>query len=168
MPNMTLAQFAQHITRAAHVMPQLEERTLRISGARLARISRSYIGHYQNFSGPFGAWAPLSVNTLLGGVSPTGYHYRGKIELGFSPPDNPLLRTGALRDSIDFTVEHRAAIIGSPDPVARYQEFGTQNTPRHIAIPPRPFIGPAVYVHGWDEVQRVARIVFHPLLTGRP
>lgn len=167
MPNMTLAQFADHISRTARVMPILRQRALRISGARLARISRGYIGEYQNFSGPFSPWRPLAVSTLLGGVSPTGYHYKGKIELGFAPPDNPLLRTGELRDSIGFQLTPRGVVIGSALPVARYQEFGTHDTPRHNAIPPRPFIGPAVYVHGWDEVQRVARIVFHPLMSGR-
>lgn len=167
MPTMTLGQFANHILRSAAAMPRLEQRALRISGARLSRISRGYIGEYQDFGGPFPAWKPLSVNTLLGGVSPTGFHYPGKVELGFAPPDNPLLRTGALRDSISFTVQRRAAIIGSASPVAHYQEFGTRSTAQHISIPPRPFIGPAVYVHGWDEVRHVARIVFHPLLTGR-
>lgn len=167
MPTMTLREFADHLVKCAAVMPRLEERALRISGSRLARISRGYIGEYQNFSGPFQAWKPLAVSTLLGGVSPTGYHYKGKIELGYAPPDNPLLRTGELRDSIGFQLAGRTLTIGSADPVAVYQEFGTHDTAKHRAIPPRPFIGPAVYVHGWDEVQHVARIVLHPLMSGR-
>lgn len=165
MPNMTLAQFAQHFTAMANTAPRRERGALAGAGARLARWSRSYIGTYQDRVGPFPAWKPLSVNTLTGGVSPTGYRYKGKFELGYN--EDPLLRTGNLRGSIQSMVIGRSAIIGSDDPVARWQEFGTQGSAKHIPIPPRSFIGRAMAEYGRDEVHAVARVVFRPLLTGR-
>lgn len=167
MPSMTLAQFADHFTKMAAQAPRRERGALVASGARLARHSRQYIGEYQAAVGPFPAWKLLSVNTLMGGVSPTGYRYAGKIELGFSPGDNPLLRTGHLRGSIQSEVRGRSAIIGSDDPVARWQEFGTHGSAKHVAIPPRSFIGRALAEYGRDEAHAVARVVFQPLLTGK-
>ena len=46
----------------------------------------------------------------------------------------PWLRTGKLRASITCEATDTAAVIGSSDPVAVYQELGTS------AIPPRPFL----------------------------
>ena len=86
-----------------------------------------------------------------------------KEELGYAPPDNPLLRTGDLRSSIEHRVTavtplgSAAAIVGSTSEVARYQELGTQN------IPPRAFIGRAVAERGNAEAQSVAAGVFGPL-----
>ena len=50
--------------------------------------------------------------------------------------DAPWLETGALRDSIGAGVEDAEAVVGSSDPVAADQEFGTR------AAPPRPFLAP--------------------------
>ena len=61
---------------------------------------------------------------------------------GFAP-NEPLLRTGALRDSIshEITVPGTEAIVGSTSDIAVYQELGTEH------IPPRPFLLPsAIYL----------------------
>ncbi len=167
MPTMTLAQFAAHFTRMAATAPRRERAALTGAGATLARLSRSYIGTYQGAVGSFPAWKPLSVNTLRGGVSPTGYRYKGKVEVGYSPGDNPLLRKGQLRGSIDSNVAGRSVIIGSDDPVARWQELGTQGSAQHVPIPPRSFIGRAMAEGGREATHQIARVVFRPLLTGR-
>jgi len=71
--------------------------------------------------------------------------------LGF-PADEPLLRMGALRDSITATEERTAAgvtyVVGVPldspaGAYARPQELGTEGISAH-PIPPRPFIVPAI------------------------
>ena len=54
-------------------------------------------------------------------------------------PDEPLLRTGALRDSIRYTVGHNEVTIGSDSQIARWQELGTSR------IPPRPFLSGAAH-----------------------
>lgn len=53
---------------------------------------------------------------------------------------DPLLRTGELRASIQIReATPERAVVASDDPIAGYQEFGTDR------IPPRPFIGAAVF-----------------------
>jgi len=55
------------------------------------------------------------------------------------PANEPLLRTGALRDSIGYTIIEKGveAEIGSNDPIAVFQELGT------TTIPARPFLSTA-------------------------
>lgn len=168
MVDMTLGQFARHINRIAARSSRREVSALFGSGTRLVFAARSYIGTYQGAVGRYPAWQPLSVNTLQGGVSPTGYRYPGKIELGYSPGDNPLLRTGQMRQSIQSTVRGNSVIIGSNDEVALWQELGTQGSASHVPIPPRSFLGRALAEHGRRETHAIARVVFKPLLTGRP
>jgi len=65
-----------------------------------------------------------------------------RARLGY-PPNEPLLRTGELRDSIKHTVESAdLGFVGTNDAVAKYQEFGTSK------IPPRPFLGGALHAKG--------------------
>ena len=52
--------------------------------------------------------------------------------------DAPWHRSGRLQSSIAVSIDGLTAQVGSNDPAARPQEFGTAR------IPPRPFILPAV------------------------
>ncbi len=58
------------------------------------------------------------------------------------PHDVPWLRDGTLRDSIGVLVQAEGATIGSTDPVALDQEYGTRTDP------PRPFLAPAAAANG--------------------
>lgn len=89
--------------------------------------AKDRIGEYQLAVGPFQKWLDLKDETK-----------EERLRLGYSE-DDPLFRSGALRNSI--VTEHTAkqAIIGSKLPIAAYQEFGTNR------ISPRPFLGPAAY-----------------------
>jgi HK97 gp10 family phage protein len=60
-----------------------------------------------------------------------------RVALGFSA-NEPLLRIGKLRDSIGHVVEGEDGYVGTNDPIAPFQEFGTSK------IPPRPFLGGAL------------------------
>jgi hypothetical protein len=57
------------------------------------------------------------------------------------PANEPLLRTGALRDSISYTIDKPGveATVGSTSEIALWQELGTPK------IPPRPFLLPSVF-----------------------
>ena len=86
------------------------------------------IGDYQPDKGPFAAWAELADSTQ-----------KDRAAKGF-PENEPLLRTGALRDSIEHTVKsHHEAEVGSDSLIAVYQELGTNH------IPPRSFLGGAAF-----------------------
>lgn len=50
------------------------------------------------------------------------------------PPNDPLLRTGAMRDSIQHSADSKEARVGSNSDIAVYQELGTSK------IPPRSFL----------------------------
>lgn len=59
-----------------------------------------------------------------------------RARLGFAA-NEPLLRTGDLRDSISHYVEGDTGYVGSPSKIALAQELGTSK------IPPRSFLGGA-------------------------
>lgn len=145
MPNVTLRQFANGLARVANNWPVVLDTALEASGLRLQRASRAYIGEYQGQVGPFPAWEPLADYTIQDRIS-KGYR-----------PDDPLLRTGDLRESIGYSILGNAVVVGSGELVAMWQEFGTRT------IPPRSFIGRALAEHGRDEALRIAERVFRPL-----
>lgn len=89
--------------------------------------AKDELGTYQPAAGPTKAWAPLA---------PATQERRG--QLGY-PPNEPLLRDGTLRDSIDYTVGEMEAVIGSNLDYAAAQELGTDR------IPPRSFLQGAAY-----------------------
>lgn len=107
-----------------------------------AADAKARIGHYQD------GWAPLAETTLHGWNG-----HPGKIELGYAPPDNPLLRKGDMRDSIQGlamrTLFGAEGAVGSNSKIALWQEMGTSR------IPPRPFLGPAL-LHSLDK----ANVIF--------
>ncbi len=58
------------------------------------------------------------------------------------PHDAPWAESGALRASIAYSADESGAAVGSDDPAAAPQEFGT------ATVPPRPFLAPAAAARG--------------------
>ena len=84
-------------------------------------------------------WPPLAPSTLRakGGIN------------------TPLLETGKLRSSIEFTViDSRHGEVGTNDPVAEFHEFGTSR-----GLPPRPFLSLAAQQAGPAVAMLVARTI---------
>lgn len=99
-------------------------------GAKLIqRDAREKLGHYQGSVGPFNAWPELADSTK-----------EDRVNKGF-PENEPLKRTGQLAESIDTDVRGSEAMVGSMDPIALWQECGTDDG----HIPPRAFLGPAAF-----------------------
>jgi hypothetical protein len=109
--------------------------------ATVQKRAKELIGSYKN-----PAWPQLAESTQA-----------DRERQGF-PADEPLLRTGELRDSIGAFVEmHGAggrAVVGSNDPVAEWQELGTSR------IPPRSFLLAAA-LDSEKEIARMARKYVH-------
>ena len=128
---ISLTQFADALAEAKAAMPGAIRDALMVTGVAAEKIAKEKIGHYQqSVEGPgisFPAWSPLAAATIA-----------EKMRLGYAPPDNPLLRRGDLRDSISHQVIRNTLRLGSDDPIAAYQSFGTSS------IPPRPVFGPAM------------------------
>lgn len=136
--------FIAHLTRVQAAVVKAEHTALKLGAEMIEKEAKAEIGTYQNAAGPFPAWDPLSEATLQGFSAPGIGHIPGKEELGYAPPDNPLLREGDMRDSIEHTVEGNTAVVGTNDEVALYQELGTPNA--RYPIPPRSFLGRAAFV----------------------
>lgn len=95
--------------------------------------AKAEVGTYQGAAGNTPAWDPLSAATRA-----------DRVAKGFTE-DDPLLRTGELRDSISFEVTGDEAVIGSDSPIAKFHELGTPT------IPQRSFLAGAAYRKA-DEV----------------
>jgi len=131
---MDLKQFAREMSSASATIATGLEAGFHVIVKEIEETAKEEIGVYQPAYGPFDAWAPLAESTKADRVR------RGYAE------DDPLLRTGKLRDSIESEVVGLAAIIGTKSEIGLWQEGGTSH------IPPRPFIGPA-YVRGIDQLK---------------
>ena len=141
MPNFdSITEFQRFLQTRREAVREAEERGLRSAGHLLVSTAKSLIGTEDE------VWPPLADATV-----------EEKQRLGFVGQvswTDPLLRTGQLRDSIEaktkVTTPGRSAVdIGSDDPVAEWQEFGTR------AIPPRPFLSTAVFRDGRKAAERV-------------
>ena len=82
-------------------------------------------------------WPPLAESTIA-----------DKARHGFPTP-KPLLRTGEMRDSIEYVVHGNEGAVGSNSEIAVYQELGTSH------IPPRSFLVSSA-IASEDKIHRMA------------
>jgi HK97 gp10 family phage protein len=120
-------KFAEHLLKAVAMEEIALHEGLKVSVKLIEKTAKNKIGHYQSESGPFQDWAELADATK-----------EDRVRKGYSE-NEPLLREGDLRDSIQSEVRALTGVVGSKSPIAAYQEYGTAK------IPPRAFIGPAAF-----------------------
>ncbi|WP_426607106.1 hypothetical protein [Pantoea anthophila] len=137
---MDLEQFAREMSSASASIATGLEVSFRVIVKEIEETAKEEIGIYQPAYGPFDAWAPLAESTKA-----------DRVRLGYSE-DEPLLRSGELRDSIESEVVGLAAIVGTKCEIGLWQEVGTTH------IPPRPFIG-AAYVRKIDPLREAMGVV---------
>ena len=130
---MDLEQFAREMSSASASIAKELELGFHAIVKEIEETAKEEIGVYQPAYGPFDGWAPLAESTKI-----------DRVRQGYSE-DEPLLRSGELRDSIESEVVGLAAIVGTKSDIGLWQEVGTEH------IPPRPFIGPA-YVQKIDPL----------------
>src|SRR4051794_31194046 len=136
----SFADFSRHLGTLAVI--ESEHHALEQCGEIVEKAAKAKIGKYQQGAGPFAAWAPLAESTK-----------EDRARLGY-PEDEPLLREGTLRDSIEHKVVFPEAHIGSNSEIAVYQELGTKT------IPPRSFLGTAVVEETPKLIEVIGRNVF--------
>lgn len=151
----SLGAFANHLQKLATTGHEVTHHMVKTGAGMIEKKAHDEIGTYQTNISPYPDWAPLAESTLHGWDSPWGVHYPGKIELGFAPPDNPLLRTGTMRDSIKSDAVGNEAVVGSNDAILKYHEFGTPK------MPPRPVLGPAAHSTTNGILSRMAATTMH-------
>jgi hypothetical protein len=128
--------FARYLRAVAGRIEAAETAGLEKAAVIVEREAKASIGTYQE------GWAPLSPATLEGFFHPLAGWIPGKIETGYAPPDNPLLRTGALREDYEHTVARPEMVVGSNSDIAVWQEMGTPDAV--YPIPPRAVLGGAM------------------------
>jgi hypothetical protein len=148
MATFTLPGFAAHLTNLMASTLVANHHALEVAAQIVEKEAKAEIGTYQAAAGPFKAWDHLSSATLEGFLHPVAGWIPGKETLGYAPPDNPLLRTGDMRDSIEHVVHVVSltggeAHVGSNDDKALWQELGTPNA--LYPIEPRSFLGGAAF-----------------------
>ncbi|CAJ0705821.1 HK97 gp10 family phage protein [Ralstonia holmesii] len=139
-----LASFAAHLVLAEVTAHKALEKGLDKAAAHIEHAAKDKIGEYQAANGMHEAWPELAESTK-----------EDRVRKGFTEND-PLLRTGDLRDSISHETHGLEAAIGSTSDIAVYQELGTDK------IPPRPFLGAAAY----ESIDEVKKLVGGAVITG--
>lgn len=119
------AAFAVHMNRVADTLPMVNRLALGPAADAVRVEARSILGHYQGADQGTPAWQPLAASTM-----------KSRDSKGFSP-NEPLLVTGGLRDSIHSSESGPEAVVGSAEARAVWQELGTAR------IPARPFLAKA-------------------------
>ncbi len=125
MKEFTLRAFAQQLTALEVQAKHRFEAGLEAVAIEIEQTAKAQIGEYQEASGPFSAWTELAESTKT-----------DRLRRGYTEND-PGLRSGAMRESIEHKVEGLDAVVGSNDDKLVYFEFGTSRQP------PRPVLGMA-------------------------
>jgi hypothetical protein len=147
-----VAQFQKYLYERTATLAAAEAKGLDKVGDMVARDAKRRIGRYQDEVGQFPEWKELADATKA-----------DRVQQGFSKND-PLLRTGDMRDSVEFSRESDRVTIGSTSKIALWQELGTSES-KH-PIPPRPFLGPALFVNAEEAAKTVAEEVAIWLVGG--
>ena len=143
---MNLSEFVSRLERIADLeIPEAKRVALSVSGHIIEEKAKELIGHYNDFP----EWPQLADSTK-----------KERERLGW-PPNDPLLRSGDLRESIGHeTISDNIETVGSTSDIMIYQEFGTKT------IPPRPVIGPASVLAG-EEVTKIIGKAVHEAISGK-
>jgi hypothetical protein len=149
MAEMTWRDLARHLAVAAAQTPAAIHRGLEDAGRIVEEEARGMLGEYQPATPPFPRWADLKDATL-----------RDRLRQGYSA-NEPLLRSGEMRDTIHHERKGDTVFVFSRSPIAPHHEFGTSK------MPPRPFLGPAMVKKLDDAGKAIAERAFAPLMGRR-
>jgi hypothetical protein len=133
----SFGQAAAHCAKLALAVHEADHIALDQATKLLQKKVKEKFGEYQPEAGSFVAWAELAESTK-----------QDRERQGY-PEDEPLLRDGTLRDSVERAVRDSEGFVGSNSDVAVYQELGTKN------MPPRSTFGSAAV----ENMEAVVNIV---------
>ena len=144
MSVISLVQFAALLTSVSNMAAGQRE-GLQRAAELVEEEAKDSLGTYQGASGPVPAWPTLSQVTQ-----------DDRVEKGFSP-NEPLLRSGELRDSIDIEVHRDHAFVGSTHEGAPAHELGADG------VPQRSFLAGAAYRNEEEIAELIGQAVFNHL-----
>ena len=134
---MELLELAAKLGEIALQQHEMEGNALEKAAVVVEDRAKEKIGEYQEQAGPFIAWPELADATK-----------EDRLRQGYTEND-PGLRSGEMRASIEHEVQVPEAQVGSNDDKLVWFELGT------IKQPPRSVLGGAVV----DEMDRICEIV---------
>lgn len=142
-----MASFITHFATLEVAIRREANHALEKSAVLIEKTAKEELGHYLDAIGPFPEWDPLEPATIA-------THNR------YGVGDSPLILTGELYASIEHETEGGEAVVGTKMTIGEYQEFGTDK------IPPRPFMGPAVFSNKKKIEEIMAKGMVHGLIGG--
>ena len=147
MADFSILGFVEHLAAMTIEVEHETQAGLEEAARIIEREAKDAIGTYQDEAGQFVAWAELADATK-----------DQRVALGYSEND-PGLRSGAMRESVEHMVEGHTAHIGSDDDNLVFFELGT------VRQPPRSVLGGAAFRSG-HEVAEVIGSHFVAALVG--
>lgn len=151
MSLMSLAGFAAKLGELAIAVHEESKHALERSAEMVEAEAKRSIGTYQDAAAPFAAWPELADSTKA-----------DRVRQGF-PENEPELRTGEMRASIEHMVEMHGvdgtAYVGSDSEKLEFQELGTSK------MPPRSILGGAL-MRKEDAVRKVIGGYIYGALAG--
>lgn len=142
MREFTLSGFAAFLSTMSFL--EAQHHALEKSAQIVEEEAKRVIGTYDY------GWPPLAESTKA-----------ERVALGFAA-DEPLLRTGELRGSIEHQANSFEARIGSNEDKAVWQELGTSR------IPPRSFLAGALQHKVPEILEEIGREIVGVLTVSRP
>ena len=139
MKTLTVGEFAVALRGVSSAVRKAEQHGLEEGAKLIKQEAKDLIGT------EYAAWLALTDSTVARKAA------RG--QTGRVSATDPLLATGELRATIGHQVDGNTAVIGTPDQVGVYQEFGTER------IPPRPFLAPAAFRKGEAAAKGIGEAV---------
>lgn len=156
----TLSGFAAHLTKLAAFGHEVTDHIAEEGAGLIRNAAKAKLGAYQGPVGPFPAWAPLAAVTI-----------EERLILGFTPND-PLLRSGQLREAIQVSMRAGGATVGVAhgphvEPGGKVEDVGEIALRMEVGgrTPPRPFLGPAAF-ESKQKVGRAAGLAMVAWLAG--
>lgn len=145
-----LGQMSAVFAQAAVSFYARAQAGLNVAAGLILERAQEKFGHYQTRSGPHPAWAELADATK-----------QERQAQGFTP-NEPLLRSGALKGSFSKEVWGLEAVIGSTDPRMVYHETGS----RDGKLPPRPVLGPTAFETKEEVAAILGNVAISAVLNG--
>ena len=138
---MNLEEAALLFMEGHELFKEHEQKGLKKAAEIIQEESKSELGNYQDAVGPLEAWAELADATK-----------EDRVHRGY-PENEPLLREGTLRDSINVYKDDDGYTVGSELEQAYYLEVGTEK------MPPRSFLEGAFYRKEKEIAEEVGDII---------
>ena len=141
---------AKALERASERLPVTLALEMEASAVIVEETAKAEIGHYQREDiGLLTPWAELKDDTKA-----------DRLRQGFAE-NEPLLRSGELRDGIEHLFDFRSFVVGSQSKIMAYQEIGTDK------IPPRPVLATALYRNVETVLNAVGRTIEATISGGK-